>query len=71
MPEMGGIELAEELLRERPSLPVIYVSGYSDNAIQRGPLVECVEKPFQPETILNALRSVLACSSMRSGAGAD
>jgi signal transduction histidine kinase/CheY-like chemotaxis protein len=66
MPEMNGIELAEELIRSRPTLPVIYVSGYSDQAIQPGPLIECLEKPFSPEVLLRTLRSVLESSSAGS-----
>jgi DNA-binding NtrC family response regulator len=66
MPEMNGIELAEELIRSRPTLPVIYVSGYSDQAIQPGPLIECLEKPFSPDVLLRTLRSVLESSSAGS-----
>jgi CheY-like chemotaxis protein len=59
MPEMGGIELVERLLKSRPALPTIYVSGYSDHRIQRGPLIECIEKPFHPEVLLSTLRKLL------------
>jgi two-component system cell cycle sensor histidine kinase/response regulator CckA len=59
MPEMGGIELVRTILQSRPGLPTIYVSGYSDHKIQRGPLIECLEKPFQPEVLLDTLRNLL------------
>ena len=62
MPEMGGIELVERLLQARPGLPTIYVSGYSDHGIQRRPLIECIEKPFQPEVLLHTLRALLDSS---------
>jgi len=66
MPEMNGIELAAELIRSRPTLPIIYVTGYSDQAIQPGPLIECLEKPFSPDVLLRTLRSVLESSSTGS-----
>jgi two-component system cell cycle sensor histidine kinase/response regulator CckA len=59
MPVMGGIELAEKVLRLRPRLPILYVSGYSDHKFERGPLTELLEKPFQPAVLLRILRRVL------------
>ena len=35
MPKLGGPELAEQMQRARPDLPVIYMSGYSDNKTVR------------------------------------
>jgi two-component system cell cycle sensor histidine kinase/response regulator CckA len=67
MPEMNGIELAEEMMRLRPMLPVIYVSGYSDHAFPHGPLTECLEKPFAPEVLLSALRNILDESKAMTG----
>ncbi|HET9281399.1 MAG TPA: ATP-binding protein [Candidatus Angelobacter sp.] len=67
MPEMGGIELVERLHQSRPDLPTIYVSGYSDHRIQRGPLIECLEKPFHPEVLLSTLRNLLDDSVESSG----
>lgn len=69
MPEMGGVELAEELRRSRPSLPVIYTSGYSNGSIRRGPLLDYIEKPFQPEALINTLRSILDNSMVRGSGG--
>lgn len=59
MPVMGGTELAERLLRLRPQLPIIYVSGYSDHKLECGPLIEFLEKPFQPAALLRILRKIL------------
>ena len=37
MPEMGGSELARRLAVERPGVPILFLSGYTDDEItQRG-----------------------------------
>jgi two-component system, cell cycle sensor histidine kinase and response regulator CckA len=63
MPGMSGRELADTLLRERPDLRVLYMSGYTDDAISHhGVLDEDVallEKPFAPDTLLRRIRAVL------------
>ena len=50
MPKMGGPELAELLRPLRPDMKVIYMSGYTDNAIMHhgvlSPGIELLEKPF-------------------------
>jgi signal transduction histidine kinase/ActR/RegA family two-component response regulator len=65
MPEMGGHELAAALRRERPDLPVIFVSGYADHAATEvlGAFDRFVEKPFTSEALLAALVDVLRDSA--------
>src|SRR6185436_738855 len=50
MPQMSGRELAERLLTLRPQLKVLYMSGYTDDAIVRHGLLEdtlnFIQKPF-------------------------
>jgi CheY-like chemotaxis protein len=36
MPHMNGLEVAELALREQPGLPVVVLSGYIDEAMERG-----------------------------------
>ena len=63
MPGMGGKELADQLLAQSPDLRVIFVSGYTDEAISRiGILpgdVELLSKPFHPKALLTLVRTVL------------
>jgi len=63
MPGMGGRELAEQLLQQRPQTRVIYMSGYTDDAIvQHGvldPGITFLAKPFTLETLARKLREVL------------
>ena len=63
MPDMSGAELVKHLLPLKPDLKVIYMSGYTDNAIahhgvlDRG--INFVEKPFSAETLAGKVRKAL------------
>ncbi len=63
MPKMGGKETAERLQGFCPHLKVIYMSGYTDNAIVRhgvlAPGLNFIEKPFAPEGLVRKVREVL------------
>jgi len=63
MPEMGGVELARRLTALRPRLKVLFVSGYTDDAIIRhgvlGQRVSFLQKPFTNEGLLRSVRDVL------------
>jgi two-component system cell cycle sensor histidine kinase/response regulator CckA len=63
MPEMGGRELARRLATLRPSLPVLFISGYTgEDVIQRG-LMEAgapfQQKPFTPDGLARKVREML------------
>jgi two-component system, cell cycle sensor histidine kinase and response regulator CckA len=67
MPEMSGLELRQRLRATRPELPVLLMSGYSEEAITRlgnqgagGPLIE---KPFTVQGLLDQVRRVLAAET--------
>jgi two-component system, cell cycle sensor histidine kinase and response regulator CckA len=64
MPGMGGPELARQLSSRRPSLRVLYCSGYTDDATVRDGVREAgtafLQKPFAPEDLIHKLREVLA-----------
>jgi two-component system cell cycle sensor histidine kinase/response regulator CckA len=64
MPQVSGPDLAFELSALRPELRVLFMSGYSGNAITRhGVLREgltFLQKPFSPTSVTHAVREVLA-----------
>jgi CheY-like chemotaxis protein len=63
MPEMDGRRLADEALRRRPDLKVLFTTGYSRNAVVHNgvldPDVHLIGKPFTVEALAAKLREVL------------
>jgi FixJ family two-component response regulator len=63
MPGRSGQELADELRARRPGLPVVFVSGYTEDHVvedaRRDGATAFVEKPFSAEELLQAVRAVL------------
>ncbi|MBK8003858.1 MAG: PAS domain-containing protein [Gemmatimonadetes bacterium] len=63
MPGMNGRRLAEELLRRRPGLRILFTSGYTANVIlQHGVLEEGVEflaKPYSAQALAQRVRALL------------
>ena len=63
MPGMSGRELARHLVALRPHIKVLYMSGYSDDALGNhgvlDPDILLLAKPFTPESLLGALRRAL------------
>ena len=63
MPEMSGRELAEQFAEFRPASKVLYMSGYTDDAIVRHgilrPGIEYLQKPFSPDALARKVREVL------------
>lgn len=63
MPKMNGRELAEKLKVLRPGIKVLYMSGYTDDAvIQRGKLepgTAFLPKPFTPSVFVAKVREIM------------
>jgi two-component system cell cycle sensor histidine kinase/response regulator CckA len=63
MPRMSGSQLVERLRRDWPDLRVLYMSGYTDNAIVRHGVLEAdvsfLQKPFSVREVALKVREIL------------
>jgi PAS domain S-box-containing protein len=63
MPQMNGRELAEQLVKVRPGLKVLYMSAYTDDAVILRGVVQSgaafLQKPFTLEALARRVREVL------------
>ena len=74
MPEMDGLELQRQLRQRRINLPVIVMTGHGDVALaveaMKAGAADFIEKPFDDEVLLAAIRSALAQHATEAERGA-
>ena len=72
MPLMSGPEVAQRVAMIRPNIPVLFVSGYTDQALihqgLRRPGTFFLQKPFNPETLARKIRQILDSDLGRAAA---
>ena len=63
MPEMNGRQLAKRIALFRPNIATVFMSGYTDNAIQHQGVLDAsdafLQKPFNPSSLARKVREVL------------
>jgi len=63
MPLINGQQLAERLLMVRPDMKVLYMSGYTDDAVVRHGVLQSalafIQKPITPQALARKVREVL------------
>jgi len=63
MPQLGGRDLAERLLQLHPDMKVLFLSGYTDDAVVRNGVlqekVNFLQKPFSPLVLAHKVREIL------------
>jgi signal transduction histidine kinase/CheY-like chemotaxis protein len=69
MPDKGGKEVYETIHAQRPDIPVVFASGYSENNLDPNLLrkdgVTLIQKPFKRKKLLKAIRPLLSSSSRK------
>jgi PAS domain S-box-containing protein len=63
MPRLSGRKLAEHVTRDHPGMRVLYISGYTDDAVLRHGVLEAnmpfLQKPFNAEALARAVRGAI------------
>lgn len=63
MPQMGGRELAAHVTSRLPGTKILYMSGYTDDALMHHGVLKTniafLEKPFTPDTLSRRVRDIL------------
>jgi two-component system cell cycle sensor histidine kinase/response regulator CckA len=72
MPGMGGRELAKRLLALRTGISVLYLSGYTEDAVVTqgaiGPATAFLQKPFTLQNLVKKVREVLRAKAPATSA---
>jgi two-component system cell cycle sensor histidine kinase/response regulator CckA len=63
LPGINGRALAEQLVSRRPGTKVLYISGYTDDAVVRNGVllsdIAFLKKPFSQEALALKVREIL------------
>lgn len=71
MPVMSGPELASKVEKERPDLPILFISGYTDDMLEgqdiRGRGIPLLQKPFTLDQLSKSLKDTMAGARTSGG----
>ena len=63
MPEIGGVEACIAIRKENPGIPVLFATGYADNALDTNFIMSesqpLLRKPYEPAELYRAVRRAL------------
>jgi CheY-like chemotaxis protein len=58
LPDMDGVKLAKNAVELRPSMPILFASGYAEN-IDLPPDMHLIGKPFSIDQLRDKVKSIL------------
>lgn len=65
MPELSGAELRDRILKTRPGIKVLFISGYAGDVIAHHGILDegihFIRKPSSMNDLASAVRSVISC----------
>lgn len=62
MPKMRGPEVAMHIAKQHPHIPIVFLSGYSEEAVsqmENAGRIKLIEKPYSADTLLRTVRQLL------------
>ena len=59
MPGMSGVELAQKVQEDYPTVPILLATGYSDVIVKRGSEFSVLLKPFGAADLSKAMAAIL------------
>jgi FixJ family two-component response regulator len=75
LPGLNGLDLQKRVALDRTDMPIIFITGYGDVpttvAAMKAGAVEFLTKPFEADTLLNAIRHALERSRIALDQGAE
>jgi FixJ family two-component response regulator len=71
LPEMSGLELQEHLAASGASTPIVFITAHDDattrERVRRAGAVAYVRKPFDQDTLIEAIHSAIGQDVLRGG----
>ncbi|WP_254508236.1 response regulator transcription factor [Anatilimnocola floriformis] len=63
MPQMSGLELQQELINRRQTIPIIFITAHGADDVARvmaDTAIACLSKPFSEDSLLGAIKQALS-----------
>ena len=66
MPRMSGCDLAVSLRQSYPSLPILYISGFTDQVPEESHGIPCIQKPLDFRRLVEQVKVMVGSTARRA-----